>query len=297
MQAFGRSVLRAVDAIDGVEPQFDTEARGLVTLRNVLPDWSVRLVVGSLLLPALLAATDGLARARRRKVATLPGLVWLAVAALPLLVAWLWLRGLAVTGLFDAPDGPVLPAAFPVDTSGIVAMASAALAAGLAWWLVRLLSRRPRRAAPAGLPMAVGVLMCALALVAWVINPFAAALLLPAVHLWLFAAGGWRGRPAAAAAVAGLILPACVAVYYAVAFGLGPLSLAWGAVLGATAGAGFGTTVLLAGLLAGLAGLIRVVAVRRAEPRPGDAAEIRTRGPLTYAGPGSLGGTESALRR
>jgi len=42
---------------------------------------------------------------------------------------------------------------------------------------------------------------------------------------------------------------------------------------------------------------VRVMVARRAEPGAGGAAEIRTRGPLTYAGPGSLGGTESALRR
>jgi len=29
----------------------------------------------------------------------------------------------------------------------------------------------------------------------------------------------------------------------------------------------------------------------------GEEAEVTIRGPLTYAGPGSLGGTESALRR
>jgi hypothetical protein len=29
----------------------------------------------------------------------------------------------------------------------------------------------------------------------------------------------------------------------------------------------------------------------------GETPDIRTRGPLSYAGPGSLGGTESALRR
>jgi hypothetical protein len=28
-----------------------------------------------------------------------------------------------------------------------------------------------------------------------------------------------------------------------------------------------------------------------------DGAQMRIRGPLSYAGPGSLGGTESALRR
>jgi hypothetical protein len=297
MQAFGRSVLRAVDAIDRAGPGFDNRGRGLVTLRNVLPDWSVRLVVGLLLLPALLAAVDGLARARRRRVATLPGLIWLGAAALPVLVAWVWLSALGATGLFDAPDGPVLPHRFPVGSSGTVAMASAALAAALLWWLARVLSRRTRAAAVAGLPMAVGVLACGLALAAWVLNPFAAALLLPAVHLWLFAAGGWRGRPALVALVAGLLAPALVAVYYAVALGLGPGGLAWGAVLGATAGDGLGTTILFAGLVACLAGLVRVVVARRAEPSAGGAAEIRTRGPLTYAGPGSLGGTESALRR
>jgi hypothetical protein len=297
MQAFGRSVLRALDAIDRAGPGFDEQGRGLVTLRNVLPDWSVRLVVGSLLLPALLAAVDGLARARRRRVPTLPGLVWLAVATLPVLVAWAWLWGLGATGLFAAPDGPVLPRRFPVDSSAIVTMASAALAAGLAWWLARVLSRRARAGAPAGLAMAVGVLICGLALVAWVLNPFAAALLLPAAHLWLFAAGGWRGRPALAALVAGLLAPALVAVYYGVAFGLGPAGLAWGAVLGASAGAGLGTTILLAGLLSCLAGLVRVLVARRGEPREAGAAPIRTRGPLSYAGPGSLGGTESALRR
>src|ERR687889_225368 len=128
--------------------------------------------------------------------------------------------------------------------------------------------------------MAVGVLACALALAAWVLNPFAAALLLPAVHLWLFAAGGWRGRPALAALAAGLLAPALVAVYYAVALGLGPGGLAWGAVLSATAGDGLGTTILLAGLIACVAGLVRVVVARRKEPVQRGADQIRTRGPL-----------------
>jgi hypothetical protein len=32
-------------------------------------------------------------------------------------------------------------------------------------------------------------------------------------------------------------------------------------------------------------------------PRPAEPMEITIRGPMSYAGPGSLGGTESALRR
>ena len=55
--------------------------------------------------------------------------------------------------------------------------------------------------------------------------------------------------------------------------------------------------IVLGGLLACLAGLITIMRARHrvhanAEPDP-----VRTRGPVTYAGPGSLGGTESALRR
>ena len=57
------------------------------------------------------------------------------------------------------------------------------------------------------------------------------------------------------------------------------------------------TFLLLAGLLAALADLVRVIAARRGEAAAGGGPVIRTRGPLTYAGPGSLGGTESALRR
>ena len=75
--------------------------------------------------------------------------------------------------------------------------------------------------------------------------------------------------------------------------------MVWSAVLFA-AGGGLGLPALVAWcLLAGaLVCVLSVVRHRgplaRAEPpEPGP----RIRGPVTYAGPGSLGGTESALRR
>jgi hypothetical protein len=42
-----------------------------------------------------------------------------------------------------------------------------------------------------------------------------------------------------------------------------------------------------------------VIALRKRPraPEPGDDEQIRIRGPVSYAGPGSLGGTQSALRR
>ncbi len=101
--AFGRAAVRTVGAIDGAASFPDTP-KGIVTLRNVLPDWGVRLVIGSLLLPALLAALDAFFRARRRRVAIAPWLAWLAVAAVPLPVAWLWLRALGADGAAEGPE-------------------------------------------------------------------------------------------------------------------------------------------------------------------------------------------------
>src|SRR5690606_14122829 len=99
--AFGRAALRAVMAIDAAGPATDEEAaeapafsrgpHGIVTMRNVLPDWAVRLLVGTLLLPALLTALDALFRVRRRRLPVGPWLAWLAAAGLPVVAAWAWL--------------------------------------------------------------------------------------------------------------------------------------------------------------------------------------------------------------
>ena len=73
---------------------------------------------------------------------------------------------------------------------------------------------------------------------------------------------------------------------------------AWG-VMVLVAGGFFGPlALLLACVLAGAFLAALLVAVRGGEPRvAAPEPQITVRGPLTYAGPGSLGGTESALRR
>ena len=300
---FGRAALRSITAIDAAG-SFDQGGRGIVTLRKLLPDWAIRLLVGALLVPALLAAVDAFARARRRRLPVALWLRWLAIAAVPVLAAWLWARVLGFTGALPAPDSPVLPAAFPLDTGGALALASLIpVAAGACWAARALPGRSPADGAAGGFAAATGLVICGTAAVAWVPNPYAAAILLPAAHLWLFAVapesrlrGGW----AVAALAGGLLLPALLVLYAALALGLGPLRLAWTVLLGAAGGAGLGSAVLLAGLVAALAGLVRVMlARRRARRATGTAPEpdIRTRGPLSYAGPGSLGGTESALKR
>jgi hypothetical protein len=319
LRAFGRAAVTAVSAMDAVgrrdAPAFEGAPDGIVTLRNVMADWSVRLLVGALLAPVLLAALDAFFRARRRRVPIAPWIGWLAVAAVPLPVAYLWLRALAATGLVDAPAGVVDPSRWPAGTSGIVAVVSALVVAGLAWFgaraLARLIGSRPSaeeeatngrrgRGAPGvdGLAVATAVWLCALVALAWVRNPYAAGLLVPAAHLWLFAAAGWRGWRALLALAAGLVVPVLALLHLSVALEIGPLDLLWGMAIAAMTGAGLGSMLLLAGLLAAFTGVVRVLlARRRLGPAPGSGDQFKTRGPLTYAGPGSLGGTESALRR
>ena len=311
LQQFGRAALRAVMAIDAAGPvqadragAFSGSPDGIVTLRNVLPDWAVRLVVGTLLLPALLTALDGFFRARRRRLAVTPWLVWLGTIALPVLLAWLWVRALGATGALAPPDAPMLPLP-PLGRAGALALGSVALVLALSWFGVRplLLARTGRRESPAagGLAAATGAVLCTLTAVVWAANPYAAALLLPAAHLWLFSAApatrlrGWAG---AAAVAFGLLPIAFAALYYAIALRLDPLDELWMATLSVASGQlSFAVAVVTAALIACLAGLIAVMRTRHRVAANAEPDTLRTRGPATYAGPGSLGGTESALRR
>jgi hypothetical protein len=302
LEAFGKAAVRAVSAIDAARPRdedaFADAPHGIVTMRNVLPDWAVRLVIATLLLPALLAALDAFFRVRRRRLPVAGALRRIAIGAVPILVGWAWLRLLGATGLLAATDGAVLPDAYPLDTTGLVAIGSAVLFAAFAWYGARRLLARP--AARDSHALATGLAICALTSVVWFVNPYAAALLLPAMHLWLFAAGGsWSARAGFAAIVGGLALPILAVVYLGAALALGPVDFAWATTLAVAGGHGFWTALVLAGLFAALGGLIRVLLSRGRVERERDdgGGDIKTRGPLTYAGPGSLGGTQSALRR
>ena len=309
LEAFGRAVLRAVTAIDAagparaeeVDPAFPQGPSGIVTLRNVLPDWAVRLMIGTLLLPAFLTALDGFFRVRRRRLSMRPWLIWLGASALPVLLAWLWARALGITGALDPPEAPVLPLP-PVNG---VALGSIAVIFLLGWFGVRplLLATVRHRGSPSAgsLAAASGAALCTLAAVVWAANPYAAALLLPAAHLWLFAAApgtrlrGWAGF---AVIVAGLLPFLLLTFAFSRALGLDPLELAWMALLSAASGQlSLWAALVAAGLTASLAALLAIMRTRRRAEAKVEPEPLRTRGPASYAGPGSLGGTESALRR
>jgi len=308
LEELGRGVLDAVDALDTAPNLGAALQTGIVVHGKTVPEWALRLLLGTLLLPPLLAGVDGLARLRRRRRAVGRWSLWALSCGLPFLCCAVlcWLLG-AVGIIAAAPSVPVPGGALPLDGSALTALVAVALTFVLAWLLWAALMRRlqiPRSPDPdvAGLP--VQLILTGVAVVAWIGNPYTALLAIPAVHLWLLLASPeLRPRRGLALVLVALGLApfGLLLAFYARQLGLGPGELAWSAVLLLAGGhVGLGSALLWSVAFGCGAGalLLALGADRAPEPPPGErGAEITIRGPLSYAGPGSLGGTESALRR
>ncbi len=304
LQSFGRVALRTVTALDAATApralNAETSSRDLLTNRKVVPGWAIRLFIGALLLPPLLAAVDGYAAVRRHRGRVLAWLRWSLVWALPFIVAALFAIALRLVGLLTAaPGAPVSPQALPAQLPALLAVA---LVFGLAWWGLRPAVMRIVRAggdlAEPGAGSMVMLVAIAATIALWIGNPYAAALVVPAMHAGLFAlAPELRVRRAArlAAVAVGALPLGIVAIALSRALGLDVLDSLWTGLLLVAGGHVSLPSVLLWSLLAGCAaGALRIAA------RPDAGIEempITVRGPHSYAGPGSLGGTESALRR
>jgi len=307
LEGLGRSVLSAVDALDTAPNVAATAATGLLLAHKTMPEWALRLLLGTLLLPPLIAGADGLARLRRRKEPVGRWTLWTLSCSLPFLCCAVlcWLLGqLGIIGA--APAAPAPPRALPFDAAAGTTVAVVVLTFLLAWLLWAALLRRVRLAARpdpevAGLPIVLA--LTGLGVVVWLGNPYTALLLLPAMHLWLgLAAPELRPRRPFAIgllliAVAPLVL---LIAFYARALGMGAGEVAWSGVLLIAGGnIGLGGAILWSlglGCAAG-ATLLAVLSPAPGAVRRADGVEVTIRGPLSYAGPGSLGGTESALRR
>jgi hypothetical protein len=304
LQRFGRAALRTVQALDSGPDIGGGPSPAIVTQRKVLPEWAVRLLVAALLLPALLVAVDGFARLRRRRAPVARGIAWVIAGAVPFLVALAFVLALAKTGLLGAtPSAPVPKGAIAVSAAALV---STLMVFVLCWLVARPFvlrvtgaDRAPHELGNAG---AMVIVLAVLAAATWLVNPYAAALLVVALHAWLLIlAPGVRLRRGVAIALllAGLVPIAGFVLADARSLGLGPVDTAWMALLLVAGGhVGFGTWLLWS-LFAALAIGVGAIALRppAAPPAHRHDHDITVRGPLTYAGPGSLGGTESALRR
>ena len=147
--------------------------------------------------------------------------------------------------------------------------------------------------------------LCVVTIVIWLQNPYAAALLVPALHLWLWAVDSDLATPLPARllmVVAGAIPTALLVAYYGHTLGFTPVGLIWeAALLIAGHAVSLFAVVLWSFVLGCLATTVTVIvmAARRPAPVAGEATEPKgsVRGPVGYAGPGSLGGTKSAIRR
>jgi len=310
LEGLGRATLSAIAALDAAPDVPAGMQTGVVVQRMTIPAWAIRLLVGALLLPALLAGVDGLARARRRKETTgslARSLVWVVSCAAPFAAAAIFARVLGTTGSIVAPTAPVPPTALSIDGGAARAVLAVSLVLALGWlcWplLLRRLGLAPRPDAQmAGLATALVLhLLCA---VAWVANPYTALLLVVPAHVaLLLASPQLRPRPKAALALVALgALPlALVGTFYALELGLGPARAAWMSVLLLAGGhVGVPAAVFWSLILGSGVAAVRVALSPGSpsqEREQGGETVVTIRGPLTYAGPGSLGGTESALPR
>jgi hypothetical protein len=264
-------------------------------------------VLAALLFGPLLVAVDGLARARRRRLAAGRWMLWTLSCSLPFLACSVFALLLGLLGVLGAaPPTPVPPGALPFGGGAAAALVSVLLVFGLACLQWRALVRRRGwgvRPDPEVAGISMLLVLLGVAILAWALDPFAALLLIPAVHLWLLlAAPELRPRPLVALGlVAVALLPLALLVFfYARQLGLGPGDVAWtGLLLLAGGHVGLGQAILwCVGL--GCAAVAVMLSVTEPPPPSGpstDDFEITIRGPMSYAGPGSLGGTESALRR
>jgi len=311
IQAFGRTVLQSINALDAGR-EVDTAKPYLLYAGKVVPAWAIRLFVLALMLPVFGATIDGLARVHRRGQSLTRWIVWVLSSSVPFMLA----LGVAVIAqpiglISQAPPGPVAAGVVPLHSGGIVTLALLAIVIALSFCAFRpLIIRRagirrddmdltdpgPRGAAGA----AVLLVMCLVAFATWLTNPFAAALIVPALHLWMWVVDPKvrpRGVVTVALLLAGLAAPVLVILYYAHALGLGPLDVAWNLLLMLAGGHVRVLVALEWSVMLGCVASVLVIAVRgQREPRAEDVP-VTVRGPITYAGPGSLGGTESALRR
>lgn len=302
LDAFGRAALRSVSALDGGRDVAPATPYLLIQ-HEVLPAWPVRLLVAALILPVLLAAIDLFARVRRRRQPVVTWLGWIGACALPFVLATLLVLLLPALGLLHASPPLAVPGgAIPRQNGVLIAIAVVLL---LGWFVVRRLLLRftglGGDPTGPGAAAAVVLVLCAVTIGVWIVNPFAALLLVPALHLWLLAIAP-EVRPKARYTLPmfliGLVPALLVAYAYASQLDLNPLQLAWTGTLLIAGGQVGVLAALVWSVVLGCSAAVLVIVVRgiRHGP-PEERVAVTVRGPASYAGPGSLGGTESALRR
>lgn len=297
---FGRTAQEVVSALDGSGPVPAPSPYVLIG-GNVVPAWAVRLLVLGLILPVLGATIDAFARARRRGYPVGPWTARVLAAGVPLALGVAIVLFAKAVGLLQvAPPAAAAPGAVPLRTSGTVLLAVMVCVMAAVFWLLKRTGVLVRANGDPGAAAALLIVMCALSLAIWVTNPFAAALFVPALHIWMWVLmPETRMHPALRASlfVAGLAPPLLVLAYYMITLGFNPITFAWTGAMMIASGQ-ITPLVALEWCAAGACAAWGIaIAAWGARQERRQETPVTVRGPVTYAGPGSLGGTKSALRR
>jgi hypothetical protein len=300
LQTFGRAAFETALAYDAGAIR-QSPQRYLVTGHKVIPDWAIALLAVSLVVPALVASFDAFARARRRRLPVGRWVSWTLAGAVPFALALGVAYLLKLVGwLPDSVAEALAPSTRPSFGESLPALLAVAASLAFSWVYVRpVFAGRTRGLALAAPPAAVALalVLSIEVLLVCVVDPFTALMLAPAAHICVLAAlpeRPSRSLLAGGIVVGALALPVLALGYYGARFNLGdPLSYAQLLVGSATSSV---WTAALASLLAGTLTSATIVCMARVHAEDVDEP-VTVRGPVTYAGPGSLGGTESALRR
>lgn len=300
LEADGRATLRAIVAIDNAGPIDLGPEQRLSTAEAVIPGWAIRAIVFALLFPPALLVFDGIARARRDRQRTGRWVLWTVLYGLPQLLGLAVVGAAVRLGWIELPGGPIDPAIWtgtltPLTVFVVVTLLGHLLLRPL---LLAAAGLRQRRVTAPAAPLGLSAVLVVTAAATWIANPAAAAMMVPAVIIWPLILDV-RMRPGRVWAMLGVLVglapllallvhlvtrypigdAASTASWFVSLLGAGDLGLfpqLWFSMLGGC----------------GLAALVLAAAGRSDDP--GDA-EVTVRGPVSYAGPGSLGGVDSAL--
>jgi hypothetical protein len=306
------AVLQTVNALDR-GPAVGSPSAYLVISGQLVPLWAVQLLVLALILPVAACTLDAVARTRRRGHTLMRWLGWVLSGAVPFVIGLIVLLIARAAGVLSfTPPGAAAGSGVTM-TGGDLAVLLIALVLVVASFAflrplcLRLLAqqlpdsgRRPESPAADAAAVALSVVLVVLAVLIWALDPFAALLLVPALHMWL-----WLAQPGARThrwsmallLVIGFVPIGLVLFYYANAYGLAPGALAWSLAL-LPGGAMPIVTALCWAVALGCAASAVIIGLRAVRASATLAEQpVTVRGPASYAGPGSLGGTKSALRR
>lgn len=229
MQNVGRAVLSAFYALDAAGESSRAPTMGLTIASQTLPAWAVRLLIFTMMLGPLAVAFDAAVRMVRRGHRIGPWLWFVSTFAWPFAIGAGALKAVAAIGIMPSPPGPAPAAAISFGIGPLFGVLLAAAVFALSWRMWRTFADTyDRIGIPASGIAGVGSLSfaAAFALLIWVLDPYTALLLVPALHCWLVLVSPQHQPPTRAARLAlalGPLLPlALVILYYALALGLGP---------------------------------------------------------------------------